>query len=143
MNQLSHSWCRPDPTFRRYLEAVRPQGQLLPAPSHASPKRMIQQDDFFTMTHQSKKKRVDDDSLAPDAGAKPVQLQRRRVWRACESCRQVDRVPSGIIFLPRRRLIISIAGARKSSATAVSPLALSVRLLDRSALGFRLRTERL
>ncbi|OAX40653.1 hypothetical protein K503DRAFT_768378 [Rhizopogon vinicolor AM-OR11-026] len=88
MNPLSQPWCRPDPIFRRYLEPVRPQGQLLPAQSHASPKRMVQHDNFFSMTHQSKKKRVDDDPLPPDAGVKPVQLQRRRVWRACESCRR-------------------------------------------------------
>ncbi|KAJ7179341.1 fungal-specific transcription factor domain-containing protein [Mycena filopes] len=37
--------------------------------------------------HQSKKKRLDDDQDAPDA-QKPLQLQRRRVWRACESCRR-------------------------------------------------------
>ncbi|KAH8106241.1 fungal-specific transcription factor domain-containing protein [Cristinia sonorae] len=36
----------------------------------------------------SKKKRNDDQPLAPDIGMKPVQLQRRRVWRACESCRR-------------------------------------------------------
>ncbi|KAJ3523020.1 hypothetical protein NM688_g8792 [Phlebia brevispora] len=40
------------------------------------------------MNHQSKKKKVDDQPLPPDIGLKPVQLQRRRVWRACESCRQ-------------------------------------------------------
>ncbi|KAF9221902.1 hypothetical protein BS17DRAFT_796729 [Gyrodon lividus] len=40
------------------------------------------------MTHQSKKKRIEDDALSLDAGTKPVQLQRRRVWRACESCRR-------------------------------------------------------
>ncbi|KAL4241486.1 ABC-transporter-regulating transcription factor-like protein [Abortiporus biennis] len=38
--------------------------------------------------HQSKKKKVEDSSLPPDIGMKPVQLQRRRVWRACESCRR-------------------------------------------------------
>ncbi|KAI0699412.1 fungal-specific transcription factor domain-containing protein [Cytidiella melzeri] len=37
--------------------------------------------------HQSKKKKADD-PLPPDIGLKPVQLQRRRVWRACESCRR-------------------------------------------------------
>ncbi len=39
--------------------------------------------------HQSKKKKVDDQAVPPDIGLKPVQLQRRRVWRACESCRCV------------------------------------------------------
>ena len=42
----------------------------------------------MTISHPPKKKRVDDHaSLPPDIGLKPVQLQRRRVWRACESCR--------------------------------------------------------
>ncbi|KAH7887951.1 fungal-specific transcription factor domain-containing protein [Phlebopus sp. FC_14] len=49
---------------------------------------MVQSDDLYSMTHQSKKKRIDDDALPPDAGTRPVQLQRRRVWRACESCRR-------------------------------------------------------
>lgn len=40
-----------------------------------------------SMAQQSKKKRPDDDQVPPD-GAKPIQLQRRRVWRACESCRR-------------------------------------------------------
>ncbi|KAJ7699859.1 hypothetical protein B0H17DRAFT_1047416 [Mycena rosella] len=34
----------------------------------------------------SKKKRIDDDQ-DPDT-QKPLQLQRRRVWRACEGCRR-------------------------------------------------------
>ena len=42
-----------------------------------------------SMSHQQKKKRVEDIPLSPDAGTKPIQLQRRRVWRACESCRYV------------------------------------------------------
>ncbi|TFY72503.1 hypothetical protein EVG20_g500 [Dentipellis fragilis] len=41
-----------------------------------------------SMTHQTKKKRTDDPPLPPDAGQRPIQLQRRRVWRACESCRR-------------------------------------------------------
>ncbi|KAH9007096.1 fungal-specific transcription factor domain-containing protein [Lactarius hatsudake] len=40
------------------------------------------------MTHHTKKKRVDDQPLSSDAGQRPIQLQRRRVWRACESCRR-------------------------------------------------------
>ncbi|KAJ7507534.1 fungal-specific transcription factor domain-containing protein [Mycena galericulata] len=41
------------------------------------------------MTHESssKKKRIDDED-ASDNPQKPLQLQRRRVWRACESCRR-------------------------------------------------------
>ncbi|RPD61888.1 hypothetical protein L226DRAFT_72642 [Lentinus tigrinus ALCF2SS1-7] len=43
----------------------------------------------MTISHPPKKKRVDDQaSMPPDIGLKPVQLQRRRVWRACESCRR-------------------------------------------------------
>ncbi|KZT12954.1 uncharacterized protein LAESUDRAFT_689966 [Laetiporus sulphureus 93-53] len=42
---------------------------------------------MVTHPHQSKKKRVED-QLPADIGLKPVQLQRRRVWRACESCRR-------------------------------------------------------
>ncbi|KAF9263637.1 hypothetical protein L218DRAFT_980039 [Marasmius fiardii PR-910] len=41
-----------------------------------------------TMAQQSKKKRADPEPPPADAGQKPVQLQRRRVWRACESCRR-------------------------------------------------------
>ncbi|OSX59228.1 hypothetical protein POSPLADRAFT_1048569 [Postia placenta MAD-698-R-SB12] len=43
---------------------------------------------MVTHTHQSKKKRIDDQQPPADIGLKPVQLQRRRVWRACESCRR-------------------------------------------------------
>ncbi|KAI0049592.1 hypothetical protein FA95DRAFT_1488883 [Auriscalpium vulgare] len=40
------------------------------------------------MTHQTKKKRVDEQPAPPDPAQRPIQLQRRRVWRACESCRR-------------------------------------------------------
>ncbi|KDQ64825.1 hypothetical protein JAAARDRAFT_52756 [Jaapia argillacea MUCL 33604] len=46
------------------------------------------EDDRAAMSHQPKKKRVEDQPLPPDVGQKPIQLQRRRVWRACESCRR-------------------------------------------------------
>ncbi|RDB23224.1 Transcriptional activator protein acu-15 [Hypsizygus marmoreus] len=49
---------------------------------------MAKGDDSSNMTNQSKKKRNDDDPISPDVGQKPIQLQRRRVWRACESCRR-------------------------------------------------------
>ncbi|KAG8747234.1 hypothetical protein FRC10_001850 [Ceratobasidium sp. 414] len=41
------------------------------------------------MAIPSKKQRLDNSNatLPPDLGLKPVQLQRRRVWRACEGCR--------------------------------------------------------
>lgn len=37
---------------------------------------------------------------------------------------------------------VKVVDVRKSSATAVSPLALSASRLDRNALGFKQRTER-
>ncbi|KAG9126164.1 hypothetical protein FRC07_004634 [Ceratobasidium sp. 392] len=42
------------------------------------------------MAIPSKKQRLDNSNatLPPDLGLKPVQLQRRRVWRACEGCRR-------------------------------------------------------
>ncbi|KAI5120922.1 hypothetical protein M0805_002902 [Coniferiporia weirii] len=40
------------------------------------------------MTQPPKKKRMQDQPLPSDAGQKPIQLQRRRVWRACENCRR-------------------------------------------------------
>lgn len=41
------------------------------------------------MSQPAKKKRATEQQLPADAGQKPVQLQRRRVWRACENCRYV------------------------------------------------------
>ncbi|KXN87885.1 Transcriptional activator protein acu-15 [Leucoagaricus sp. SymC.cos] len=49
---------------------------------------MAKGEDLPSMLSTSKKKRSDDDPLTLDVGQKPVQLQRRRVWRACESCRR-------------------------------------------------------
>lgn len=49
---------------------------------------MAKGDDSSPMTNQSKKKRTDEDPIPADVGQKPIQLQRRRVWRACESCRR-------------------------------------------------------
>lgn len=87
MDWLSHHpWPlnRADPTVaRRYLpQSHYPQGPFRPQHTFYS-------QDFYSMTHQSKKKRIEDDSTSVDPGTKPVQLQRRRVWRACESCRFV------------------------------------------------------
>jgi hypothetical protein len=45
-------------------------------------------------TQPKKGKKADDAQIPPDAGQKPIQLQRRRVWRACESCRCVHIVVS-------------------------------------------------
>ncbi|KAL5527321.1 hypothetical protein ACEPAG_6112 [Sanghuangporus baumii] len=41
-----------------------------------------------SMNQPPKKKRAQDPPLPPDAGQRPIQLQRRRVWRACENCRR-------------------------------------------------------
>ncbi|KAF9534400.1 fungal-specific transcription factor domain-containing protein [Crepidotus variabilis] len=41
-----------------------------------------------SMASQSKKKQNEDDPMQDDVSGKPLQLQRRRVWRACESCRR-------------------------------------------------------
>jgi len=94
MDWLSHQpqWHRPDPiALRRYLEVIRQQG--LPR-AQAPPTRFVHTNDsHYQMTHQSKKKRIDEETLPADAGTKPIQLQRRRVWRACESCRCVVTIP--------------------------------------------------
>lgn len=58
-----------------------------------SPNTMPDNDQPFASSSQTnKKKRAQDHSLTPDAGTKPIQLQRRRVWRACENCRCVPPV---------------------------------------------------
>ena len=49
---------------------------------------MAESSDRQSNNYQPKKKKTDE-PLPPDIGLKPVQLQRRRVWRACESCRYV------------------------------------------------------
>lgn len=133
MDWLSHPWYRADPiALRRYLESIS-----RPPQAHGSPKRIaVPSDDFYSMTHQSKKKRIDDDSLPPDAGSKPVQLQRRRVWRACESCRYVSvlRCLFDALFIP------SISDARRSNATAANRLVRSARHRDLNVPGSRPRT---
>ncbi|CAE6506985.1 unnamed protein product [Rhizoctonia solani] len=57
----------------------------LPAPTPHQPPLLY---DYTHMAIPSKKQRIDDTTLPPDIGLKPVQLQRRRVWRACEGCRR-------------------------------------------------------
>ncbi|KAM6495549.1 Fungal specific transcription factor domain containing protein [Amanita muscaria] len=49
---------------------------------------MAKGDEQNIMSHQQRKKHIEDELLPADAGQKPLQLQRRRVWRACESCRR-------------------------------------------------------
>ncbi|CAE7105927.1 unnamed protein product [Rhizoctonia solani] len=57
----------------------------LPAPVPQQPPLLY---NYTHMAIPSKKQRIDDNALPPDIGLKPVQLQRRRVWRACEGCRR-------------------------------------------------------
>ncbi|KAF9057367.1 fungal-specific transcription factor domain-containing protein [Panaeolus papilionaceus] len=49
---------------------------------------MAKTEDSSASTSQNKKKRTDDEPMLEDVSTKPLQLQRRRVWRACESCRR-------------------------------------------------------
>jgi hypothetical protein len=90
-----------------------------------------------SMTHQTKKKRVEDQSFPTDTGQRPLQLQRRRVWRACEGCRSAS-----LLFLPLYLLITHFGSAeRRSNATGMSQLALSAAFPDRNVHGYRPRTE--
>ncbi|KAI5833483.1 hypothetical protein K523DRAFT_295915 [Schizophyllum commune Tattone D] len=49
---------------------------------------MAKGDELVNMTHPTKKKQQDDNEQFGSDIHKPLQLQRRRVWRACESCRR-------------------------------------------------------
>jgi len=60
---------------------------------HLSTTTMAKGDDSTPPSSQSKKKRTEDEPMLEDASSKPLQLQRRRVWRACESCRYVHPHP--------------------------------------------------
>lgn len=116
MDSLSHPWHRPDPiTLRRYLDAIRQQG--LPR-AQTPPTRFVHTNDSnYQMTHQSKKKRIDEETLPADAGTKPIQLQRRRVWRACESCRCVYILPvPPLTLIDRRRKKIKCDGCEPTCA---------------------------
>lgn len=70
-----------------------------------------------SMNQPPKKKRAQDPPLPPDAGQKPVQLQRRRVWRACENCRYVT-----ISRLPEMALIPPIHRRKKIKCDGVEPI---------------------
>lgn len=87
---------------------------------------------------QSKKKRTDDE-VAADVGQKPIQLQRRRVWRACESCRYVMSYVVHATFLLKSLRIFS--GARRSNAMESSLLAPSAQPRAHNALGYRPKIE--
>ena len=85
------------------------------------------------MAH-SKKKR-DDDPPPANNGQKPIQLQRRRVWRACESCRSV--------LFSHRKISPSTSppsDARRSNAMDVNLLARSAPHRAHNAPGFRQKT---
>ena len=43
--------------------------------------------DEEALSTTSGKKHPEDESMLEGVVSKPLQLQRRRVWRACESCR--------------------------------------------------------
>ncbi|KAF8974598.1 fungal-specific transcription factor domain-containing protein [Flammula alnicola] len=49
---------------------------------------MAKGEESSSMAQQAKKKRSEDEPMLEDVSTKPLQLQRRRVWRACESCRR-------------------------------------------------------
>jgi hypothetical protein len=90
-----------------------------------------------TTSGPPKKKRPDDQIvLEPATGQKPVQLQRRRVWRACESCRLV-RASCATPSAGRNSTQRSSTGGRRSNATATSRHARNVRPRDLSAPGCR------
>jgi len=57
---------------------------------------------------QSKKKRSEDEPMLEDVSAKPLQLQRRRVWRACESCRYAIHVRASYHRRPPALNLLSI-----------------------------------
>lgn len=103
---------------------------------------MAKGEDLPTMLSSAKKKRSDDDSLPIDVGQKPIQLQRRRVWRACESCRYVRRPTPPIsahLDPVRSPLTLPIPAAKRSSVMDVNQLAHNVLHLVLNALGFRQR----
>src|ERR1700722_8287515 len=98
--------------------------------------------DNSSMTHQSKKKRMDEDNvpLPPDAGQRQIQLQRRRVWRACESCRSVRPTTTSNLFIITN--FIS-SGAKRSNVMVVNPLVLNARHRHPNVPGSKPKIERL
>jgi len=94
---------------------------------------MAKGEDSLSAAAQSKKKRIEDEPKLEDVSAKPLQLQRRRVWRACESCRSA---PCVSVFA----MLTFFPGARRSSATDASRRARNVPRRAHSALGCRQRT---
>ncbi|KAF8741312.1 Fungal specific transcription factor domain, partial [Rhizoctonia solani] len=76
----------PSPPFANNYHLQHPQ----PLPPHHTHPSLYHYSHYSHphMAIPSKKQRIDDSPLPPDLGLKPVQLQRRRVWRACEGCRR-------------------------------------------------------
>ncbi len=95
---------------------------------------MTKGDPNTPMAHQSKKKRTDEEPPTQDPGQKPIQLQRRRVWRACESCRHVDL--TAVVF-NEKLILFSFTDARRSNVMAANLPAPSAVHQARSALGCR------
>ena len=94
-----------------------------------------------SMAQQMKKKRVDDQQPSADAGQRPVQLQRRRVWRACESCRCVSNSQHETARRVEFTTKIFRTGARRLNATVQSPYVPNARPQGFNVLGFRPRIE--
>ena len=91
--------------------------------------------------HQSKKKRFDDEQVSADLGLKPVQLQRRRVWRACESCRYVPISLTTFTAFSPDHILDLYAVARRLNVMVSSRPVLNARSRSHSVLGCRRRTE--
>jgi hypothetical protein len=89
--------------------------------------------------HQTKKKRVEDQPPPSDAGQHPIQLQRRRVWRACESCRSVSLLSLDVPMAHNQ--LVAFPAERRLNVMEVNQLALNALLRDRHAHGYRRRTE--
>lgn len=117
----------PPPSYTSMPDAPPPQ------PNTSSPSMVVH-------PHQSKKKRFDDEQLAADLGLKPVQLQRRRVWRACECCRCVPISLTFPVLSPDHILDLCTA-ARRLSVTVSSLFVHNARSPSLSVLGCKRRTE--
>lgn len=84
-----------------------------------------------------KNKRIEEEPIFDEVVSKPLQLQRRRVWRACECCRYA----SFPLICAHRNLtfLLFCVGEKRSNAMDVSPHASNAYNLGRNALGCRLK----
>ena len=89
----------------------------------------------------SNKKNPEEDLLQPDVGQKPVQLQRRRVWRACESCRYLKFIRPFYHHNKQLTHHVFVLGARRSSAMDANQRAHNALRRVRNVPGYRLKTE--